>query len=241
MNDEKEIQRVFLIGDLSGYTALTEAHGSISAAQIVKRYIEIVQECLYKDAHIVETVGDEVLVVGTDGVRIIQTALELRRKVEKEPDFPSVHIGIHAGYVLQQEGQYFGSAINIASRVAAHARADQILCTDSVIEALRKMTNVKYRALGKVFFKNVIDPIVLFEIDDDRQDSEMVTDLVCRMRVKPQTATARIPYEGRTYFFCSFECAKDFVSRPDQYVKNRGGLFNVKPPSSRKTMSIDHG
>ena len=219
MSDKKEIQRVFLIGDLSGYTALTEAHGSISAAQIVKRYIEIVQECLYKDAQIVETVGDEVLIVGNDGARIIQTALELRRKVEKEPDFPSVHIGIHAGYVLQQDGQYFGSAINIASRVAAHARADQILCTDSVIEALRKMTTVKYRALGKVFFKNVIDPIALFEIADDRHDNETVTDLVCRMRVKPDTAPARIPYNGQTYFFCSFECARAFVSRPEHYVK----------------------
>ena len=219
MSDEKEIQRVFLIGDLSGYTALTEAHGSMSAAQIVKRYNQIVQECLYKDAKIVETVGDEVLIVGNDGARIIQTALELRRKVEKEPDFPSVHVGIHAGSVLQQEGQYFGSAINIASRVAAHARADQILCTDSMIEVLRKMATVKYRALGKVFFKNVIDPIALFEIANDRHDNTTVTDLVCRMRVKPDTAPARIPYDGQIYFFCSFECARAFVSRPDRYVK----------------------
>jgi class 3 adenylate cyclase len=219
MSDEKEIQRVFLIGDLSGYTALTEAHGSISAAQIVKRYNEIVQACLYEDAHIVETVGDEVLIVGNDGSKIIQTAIELRRKVEKEPDFPSVHVGIHAGSVLQQEGQYFGSAINIASRVAAHARADQILCTDSVIEVLRKMTTVKYRALGKVFFKNVIDPIALFEIANDRHDNDTVTDLVCRMHFKPDTAPARIPYNGQTYFFCSFECAKAFVSRPNQYIK----------------------
>jgi class 3 adenylate cyclase len=43
MNDTKEIHGVFLIADLSGYTALTEAHGNISAAQIVKRYVEIVQ------------------------------------------------------------------------------------------------------------------------------------------------------------------------------------------------------
>lgn len=103
--------------------------------------------------------------------------------------------------------------------MAAHARADQILCTNSVIEKLRKMTRVKFRALGKVFFKNIVDPIALFEINDDHHDSETVTDLVCRMRVRPQTAPARIPYEGRTYFFCSFECAKDFVSRPDQYIK----------------------
>lgn len=108
MSDEREIQRAFLIGDLSGYTALTEAHGNISAAQIVKRYIEIVQACLYKDARIVDTVGDEVLIVGNDGAGIIQTALEIRRKVEKEPDFPSVHFGIHAGYVLLQDGRYLG-------------------------------------------------------------------------------------------------------------------------------------
>jgi class 3 adenylate cyclase len=218
MSDKTEIHRVFLIADLSGYTALTEAHGNISAAQIVKRYIEIVQECLYKDAQIVETVGDEVLIVGNDAATIIQLALNLRDKVEKEPNFPSVHIGIHAGSVLQQEGQYFGSAINIASRVAAHARADQILCTNSVIEVLRKMTTIKYRALGKVFFKNVIDPIVLFEIANDRLDKDTVTDLVCRMRVKPDTAPARIPYNGQTYFFCSFECARAFVSRPDRYI-----------------------
>jgi len=57
----------------------------------------------------VETVGVEVLIVENDGDKIFQTALELRLKAEKEPDFPSVHIGIQAGYVLQQEGQYFGS------------------------------------------------------------------------------------------------------------------------------------
>jgi class 3 adenylate cyclase len=118
MTDTNEIHRIFLIADLSGYTALTEAHGNISAAQIVKRYIEIVQECLYEDVQITETVGDEVLIAGNDAANIIQIALKIRQKVEKEPSFPSVHIGIHAGHVLEQEGQYFGSAINIASRVA---------------------------------------------------------------------------------------------------------------------------
>jgi class 3 adenylate cyclase len=75
MTDTNEIHRIFLIADLSGYTALTEAHGNISAAQIVKRYIEIVQECLYEDVQITETVGDEVLIAGNDAANIIQIAL----------------------------------------------------------------------------------------------------------------------------------------------------------------------
>jgi class 3 adenylate cyclase len=101
MNDTKEIQRVFLIADLSGYTALTEAHGSISAAQIVKRYIEIVHEILDKDAQLSERVGDEVIIVGSDAAHLIQIALKLKANVEKELNFPTVHIGIHAGYVFR--------------------------------------------------------------------------------------------------------------------------------------------
>ncbi len=77
MSDENEIQRIFLIAGLSGYTAPTEAHGSISAARIVKRYIEIVQECLHEDSQLVETIGDEVIIVGNDAANLIRAGLNL--------------------------------------------------------------------------------------------------------------------------------------------------------------------
>ena len=47
MADSKEIDIVLLVADLSGYTALTEAHGNISAAKVVNRYTEIAKESLY--------------------------------------------------------------------------------------------------------------------------------------------------------------------------------------------------
>ncbi|MGD2096983.1 MAG: adenylate/guanylate cyclase domain-containing protein [Desulfobacterales bacterium] len=119
MKEKQEIQHIFLIADLSGYTAMTEAHGGISAARVVKRYIEIVQECLQEGSRLVETIGDEVIVIGDDAANLIRVALNLREKVENEPNFPAVHIGIHAGDVLEQDGRFFGSAINIASRTAA--------------------------------------------------------------------------------------------------------------------------
>jgi len=46
MNDSKEIEVILLVADLSGYTALTEAHGNISAAKVVNRYTEIAKESL---------------------------------------------------------------------------------------------------------------------------------------------------------------------------------------------------
>ena len=220
MNDTKEIHGVFLIADLSGYTALTEAHGNISAAQIVKRYVEIVQECLRKDSQLVETVGDEVLIVGTDAPNLIQVGLRLREKVEKEPNFPAVHIGIHAGYVLEQDGKYFGSAVNVASRTAAHARAGQILCTDSIIELINDAETISYQPLGEVHFKNIVEPIFLFEIAaGPSAQSSNLTDPVCQMQVKPDTAHGRLNYQGQNYFFCSFECARTFAIQPERYLK----------------------
>ena len=220
MNDTKEIQRVFLIADLSGYTALTEAHGSISAAQIIKRYIEIVQEILDKDAQLAERVGDEVIIVGSDAAHLIQIALKLKTKVEKELNFPTVHIGIHAGYVLEQNGNYFGSAINITSRVASYARAGQILCTDAVIEFVDDKKAIHYQQLDKVHFKNVAEPITLFEIAADHsKQSDKATDPVCQMQVKPDTAHSRLNYQGQNYFFCSFECARAFANQPERYLK----------------------
>jgi len=219
MKEEKEIQRVFLIADLSGYTALTEAHGSISAARIVKRYIEIVKECLNENTRLIETIGDEVIIAGNDAADLIQTGFNIREKVEKEPDFPTVHIGIHAGRVLEQDGQFFGSAINIASRTAAYARAGQILCTEAAMEMVADKSAIRYQSLGEIHFKNVAEPISIFEIDAGFSAPNVnVTDPVCRMRLKPDTALGRLNYKGQNYFFCSFECAKAFAVRPELYI-----------------------
>ena len=220
MKEKQEIQHIFLIADLSGYTALTEAHGSISAAQIIKRYIEIVRECLLEDSRLVETVGDEVLIIGNDASHIIQVGINLRKKVENEPNFPAVHIGIHAGDVLEQDGRFFGSAINIASRTAAYARAGQIIATAAAIKRVADKKAISYQPLGEIQFKNIAEPISIFEIDSGHSVLNMnVTDPVCRMQLKPDTALGRLNYQGQNYFFCSFECARAFASHPERYRK----------------------
>jgi len=220
MNHDREIQRVFLIADLSGYTALTEAHGGISASKIVKRYFAIVQDCLQGDSQLVETIGDEVVIVGSDAANLIQVALRLREKVENEPNFPAVHIGIHAGNVMEQDGKFFGSAINIASRTAAYARAGQILCTQAAMERIADKSAIPYQPLGEISFKNIVEPISIFEIHAGHSKPNVnVTDPVCRMQFKPETAAGRLNYQGQNYFFCSFECASAFAARPELYIE----------------------
>jgi adenylate cyclase len=217
--EAQEVDGVFLIADLSGYTALTEAHGNIHAAQAVTRYAEIAQTVLHPGTRLVERVGDEVVIFSPKGVDAVQTAIALREAVEREPLFPTVRAGIHAGTVVQQGEDYFGSALNLTARVAAHARAGQILCTERVTTLAGKLPDVEYQPLGLVRFKNVVDPVAVFEVVAGSQSRESnVIDPVCRMQVRADTAPARLPFGGQTYHFCSFGCAKTFAEHPEHYA-----------------------
>ena len=214
-------ETVFLIADLAGFTALTEAHGDMSAASIVTRYVEIVNDNLYQGTKLVERVGDEVLMVSNDASSIVKTAIKLRDTIENEQQFPCIHSGIHAGSALEKDGHYFGKALNLASRVAAHARGGEILCTDKIVDLANDIENIKYQSMGLIEFKHITEPVAVFEVIVGGRVGECTLfDPVCHMHVQAETAVAQLRFDDRTYYFCSFECAKAFADKPDRYVNH---------------------
>jgi class 3 adenylate cyclase/YHS domain-containing protein len=212
-----EIQIAVVIADLSGYTALTDAHGGAEAARVVTRYAALGHAALGPDARLVERVGDELLIVAPAATAALETALRLRDAVEREPNFPTVRIGVHAGPVIEEAGRYYGSALNYAARVAGFARAGQILCTAAVAAA--PVGGVEFRSLGTLRLRNIATPLAVFEVVAARTgDEDVAIDPVCRMQVSPDDAPARLPFGSRTYHFCSFECAREFAQRPHVYA-----------------------
>src|SRR5215510_9394013 len=188
----------FVIADLAGYTALTEAHGGAEAAKTVARYTEMASSALSPGVRLAERVGDQVLFVADDARNAVTTALALKSAVDREPLFLGVRIGIAAGVAVEQDGRYFGPALNIAARVAAHARGGQILCTRPVAAAVRGLADMRCVAAGPVRFKNVSEPIEIFEIVSEEYMSSVI-DPVCHMRVEVATAPARLPFKGTTH------------------------------------------
>lgn len=217
MTTAHEIDRVFLMADLSGFTALTEAHGSLRAADVVARYMEIVRGALQDGVRFVERVGDGILLVADEAAPAVRTAIRLREAIEREPLFPMVRIGLNAGRVVERGGEYFGSPLNLTARVTAHARAGQILCTEPVAAPTRALGDVEVCNLGAVRFKNVSEPVPVFELVCRPDAAAPVIDPVCRMRVDPETAAARVLYKGAPRYFCSLECARAFLEKPDGY------------------------
>ena len=82
---EKNI--AILMADLSGYTALTETHGAVAAADIIDRYIAIVEKCLVGDCRIHERTGDELMIVSSSPDFLLATALMIGKNTSVKRTF----------------------------------------------------------------------------------------------------------------------------------------------------------
>lgn len=160
------------------------------------------------------------MIVASQPASAVITALRLVAAVQVEPGFPAVRAGLHLGPCLERSGDYFGATVNIAARVTAYARSGQILCTEPVAEAVRNLSIAAVQPAGTERFKNVSYLITLFEIHGPhRPTGAEEFDPVCRMRLDPVSAPARLPYGDRLYHFCSFNCAQKFAQAPDTYIQ----------------------
>ncbi|MEO8772650.1 MAG: adenylate/guanylate cyclase domain-containing protein [Ferruginibacter sp.] len=193
-----------LLADLSGYTALTETHGSLAAADLIDKYIRIVENCLVGDCKLHERTGDEIMVVSTSPDFLLTTALMIERNTINEDNFLRVHGGLHYGRVLKRGNSYFGSAINLTARIAAKAREGTFWCSEEFVEALADKSTFVLKSKGSHLFKNITKEKEVFELGIENRKSFYV-DPVCRMLIlDPQNAIPH-PHKADLYF-CSPEC-----------------------------------
>ena len=212
-------EHTFVFADLAGYTALTEAHGDDDAAQVATRFHAVALACLLEGTRIVKTIGDAVMIVAPSIDDGIAAARQIAAAVAAQANFPAVRIGIHTGPAACRDGDYFGAAVNIAARVAAIARAGEIVCTEPVAQVAMTLGLSTARPMGTVRLKNVAAPVALFELGAGTLGPRLHhLDPVCRMQVDPLTATWLVHDTTRVYF-CSTACRARFEEGPEVYLE----------------------
>jgi adenylate cyclase len=154
--DLGRLRVAIVFADLAGYTRLTEEAGDEQAVDVVDRFVAAVEATLPDDARIVKTIGDEVMVVGSDPSGLCEWAVGFQELFRERP-LP--RIGMHYGAVLYRDGDYYGREVNLAARVGARSAGGEVLVTQAVVEA--GSPHLRFERIGEVRLKGFSGPTEL--------------------------------------------------------------------------------
>ena len=149
--------------DITGYTRLTEERGDEAAADLATKLATLVRGSSREhDGQPVKWLGDGVMFYFPNPGDGVSAALDM---VEGLPaaGLPPAHVGIHAGPVVFQDGDYFGRTVNIAARIADVARPGEVLVSQEVVDAA-ELDGLGLTAIGPIELKGVSEPLRLHSV-----------------------------------------------------------------------------
>jgi adenylate cyclase len=146
--------------DVTGYTALTEDRGDEAAAKFAARLATIVQEAAEAGGgQAVKWLGDGVMFHFANPGAAVLSALDLVERTDRTMSVPT-RVGINAGSVIVQEGDYFGRTVNIAARIADYASPHEVLVSEETKRSA-ELANVSFEPVGDVALKGVSGAVTL--------------------------------------------------------------------------------
>jgi adenylate cyclase len=148
--------------DLVGFTRLGEAVPPEELENLASRLSNLAHDVVSPPVRFIKTIGDAVMLVSTDPVALLRTTLELLAAAEKFDDFPQLRIGLASGCAVSRAGDWFGSPVNVASRVTGVARPGTVLVSESVREAIGSADGFSWSFAGGRHLKGVKGEVKLF-------------------------------------------------------------------------------
>jgi adenylate cyclase len=146
--------------DLTGYTRLTDERGDAAAADLAATLSRLVQQTSAPyGGKPVKWLGDGVMFWFREPGQGVVAALDMVDGA-RGAGLPPAHVGLHAGPVLFQEGDYFGRTVNLAARIADYARQGEVLVSQDVVD-VSKVPGVAFSEIGDVELKGVAEPVRL--------------------------------------------------------------------------------
>jgi class 3 adenylate cyclase len=210
--------RTFVIVDLAGFSAATEVHGDETAADLAVQLTDLASSTLGSDDLLVKSLGDAVLAACADppaAVAFLRAAFE---QAASQSGLPLLRAGAHHGPAAERDGDFFGSAVNIAARVADLASGGHVHATLEVADAARN-AGIEVVDLGDYELRNIGRSVEIFDLLIDAASVGAAIDPVCRMRVDRARAAGRLRHRGHEYWLCSLECAAAFTADPGRYAE----------------------
>ncbi len=161
--------QTILFTDMEGSTTLTQRLGDAAAQELIRAHNAIVRDALRAHGGSeVKHTGDGIMAAFPSASGAIECAIAIQRALvehgESNADTPiRVRIGLNAGEPVAEEQDLFGTAVQLAARVCAHAQPGEILVSD-VVRQLSAGKGFLFSDRGDVALRGFEDPVRLYEV-----------------------------------------------------------------------------
>jgi adenylate cyclase len=140
--------------DLVGFTRLGEAVPPEDLEQLASRLADLTREVAVAPVRMIKTIGDAVMLVSSDPVVLLDSMLDLVAAAD-DSDLPQLKVGMASGSAVSRAGDWFGSPVNVASRVTGAARPSSVLVAESTREVIGDDERFEWSFAGARHLKGI--------------------------------------------------------------------------------------
>ncbi|OMH39184.1 adenylate/guanylate cyclase domain-containing protein [Motiliproteus sp. MSK22-1] len=164
MSDQSSEHLAVLFADIGDSTPLYEKVGDDQAYRLIIECLGSMEQVIQRNGgKLLRTVGDAVLASFNCCDDAFQSARDMQEaQISSQL---SIRVGFHFGSVISDKGDLYGSAVNIASRVAALAATEEIMTTGPTVERLATVYRSRAIQLKPIRLKGIDEPITLYRLD----------------------------------------------------------------------------
>jgi adenylate cyclase len=150
--------------DLVGFTRIGEAVSAEELGHLANRLAVLARDITVPPVRFIKTIGDAVMFVCPDPLPMLDVVVKLMDTIDTDDDFPRLRAGVASGMAVSRAGDWFGSPVNVASRVTSVARPGTVLAADSVWEAIGDAGTFDGSFAGARRLKGIKNEVKLFRI-----------------------------------------------------------------------------
>ena len=169
--------------DLTGSTSVFETLGNFRATKAVTQLTQWICNLLQaRGGQVIKTLGDGVLTVFPDATMAVEAVVELQREhsanLQQQPraEHLPIRVGVASGKVEIVNGDCYGDAVNVASRLSDLAGPHEIWVSSSDLDFASRANQIRYRPLGSINVRGRVEPCIVHQVEwHEDQSSDFIT------------------------------------------------------------------
>jgi class 3 adenylate cyclase len=205
----EQADKAVVFADLTGSTKLFESQGNTVATQVVTRCTQMLgKHFTLANGRVVKYLGDGLLVLFDDGEAAIEAASRTRdvlydfnlEQIDSVRTPLGLKVGIEFGSVIEQHGDCYGDAVNVAARLGDRAEASEILLGEALYERLPDSRRVLCTSIDRIAIKGKTGLLKVWRFDWRRTAETTITtplDLLSERVSMAQMQRADLDLGGR--------------------------------------------